>query len=34
PDYGAEALAAAVAEYRRRNRRFGGRPAQPVLAAG
>ncbi|MCZ8193085.1 polyprenyl diphosphate synthase [Brevundimonas sp.] len=34
PDYGAGALAAAVAEYRRRNRRFGGRPAQPVLAAG
>ena len=34
PDYGAEPLAAAVAEYRRRQRRFGGRPAQPVLAAG
>jgi len=34
PDYGAEPLAAAVAEYRRRQRRFGGRPARPVLAAG
>jgi undecaprenyl diphosphate synthase len=34
PDYGPEPLAAAVAEYRRRHRRFGGRPTQPVLAAG
>jgi undecaprenyl diphosphate synthase len=34
PDYGPEALGDAVAEYRRRQRRFGGRPAQPVLAAG
>ena len=34
PDYGAEALGQAVADYRRRQRRFGGRPAQPVLAAG
>ncbi|GAA0637439.1 polyprenyl diphosphate synthase [Brevundimonas lenta] len=34
PDYGAEALADVVAQYRARDRRFGGRPAAPALAAG
>ncbi len=34
PDYGAEHLAAAVAEFHRRERRFGGVVADDVLAAG
>jgi undecaprenyl diphosphate synthase len=34
PDYGAEALADVVAQYRARDRRFGGRPAAPAFAAG
>jgi undecaprenyl diphosphate synthase len=34
PDYGPEALAAAVQEYRRRERRFGGVEPHDVLAAG
>ena len=34
PDYGAEHLAAAVAEFHRRERRFGGAVADDVLAAG
>ena len=34
PDYGAEALADVVAQFRARVRRFGGRPAAPALAAG
>ncbi len=34
PDYGAEALADVVAQFRARDRRFGGRPAAPALVAG
>ncbi|HYF22211.1 MAG TPA: polyprenyl diphosphate synthase [Caulobacteraceae bacterium] len=34
PDYGPEALAEAIAEFRRRERRFGGVEAHDVLAAG
>ncbi len=34
PDYGPEALADAVREYRSRDRRFGGLAVEPVLAAG
>jgi undecaprenyl diphosphate synthase len=34
PDYGEEALKAAVAEYRTRDRRFGGVEVNDVLAAG
>lgn len=34
PDYGPEALAAAIAEYRRRDRRFGGVAADDVAVAG
>jgi undecaprenyl diphosphate synthase len=34
PDYGPEALGAAVEEYRRRDRRFGGVEAHDVVAAG
>ena len=33
PDYGAEALADVVAQFRARDRRFGGRPAAPVHVA-
>ena len=33
PDYGAEALNAAVGEYRRRDRRFGGRAPEPSAVA-
>ncbi|PIC00393.1 polyprenyl diphosphate synthase [Caulobacter sp. X] len=34
PDYGPEALAAAIAEYRRRDRRYGGVAADDVAVAG
>ena len=34
PDYGAEALADVVAQFRARDRRFGGRPAAPAHVAG
>jgi undecaprenyl diphosphate synthase len=34
PDYGPEALAAAIAEYRRRDRRYGGIAADDVAVAG
>lgn len=34
PDYGAEALADVVAQFRARDRRFGGRPAAQALVAG
>jgi undecaprenyl diphosphate synthase len=34
PDYGAEPLRAAIAEFQSRERRFGGAPADDVLAAG
>ncbi|WP_298743222.1 polyprenyl diphosphate synthase [uncultured Brevundimonas sp.] len=34
PDYGPEALADVVAQYRNRDRRFGGLAAAPALAAG
>ncbi len=34
PDYGAEELKAAVDEYQRRERRFGGAEVDDVLAAG
>lgn len=34
PDYGPEALAAALDEFQRRQRRFGGRLPEPVLADG
>ena len=34
PDYGAEALAAAIQEYRRRDRRFGGVESDDAVAAG
>lgn len=34
PDYGPEALAAAIAEYRRRDRRYGGVAADDVVAVG
>lgn len=34
PDYGGEALAAAIEEYRRRDRRFGGVETHDALAAG
>ena len=34
PDYGAEALAAAIEEYRRRDRRFGGVETHDAVAAG
>jgi undecaprenyl diphosphate synthase len=34
PDYGAEHLAAAVGEFHRRERRYGGAVADDVLAAG
>jgi len=34
PDYGEEALKAAIAEYRTRDRRFGGVEVNDVLAAG
>jgi undecaprenyl diphosphate synthase len=34
PDYGAEALAEVVEQYRNRDRRFGGRSPLPALAAG
>jgi undecaprenyl diphosphate synthase len=33
PDYGPQALADAVAKFRGRDRRYGGRPATPALAA-
>ena len=34
PDYGPEALADVVAQFRARERRFGGRPAAPASVAG
>jgi undecaprenyl diphosphate synthase len=34
PDYGPEALGAAIAEYRARERRYGGAEVDDVLAAG
>jgi len=34
PDYGPEALADVVTQFRARDRRFGGRPAAPALMAG
>jgi undecaprenyl diphosphate synthase len=34
PDYGAEALADVVAQYRNRDRRYGGLSSAPALAAG
>ncbi len=34
PDYGPEALADVVAQFRARERRFGGRPAAPARVAG
>ena len=33
PDYGPEALNAAVGEYHRRDRRFGGRAPEPSAVA-
>lgn len=34
PDYGPDGLADAVAQFRGRDRRYGGRPAEPARAAG
>jgi undecaprenyl diphosphate synthase len=34
PDFDRAALAEAIAEYQRRTRRFGARPAEPEQAAG